>query len=147
MSDPTDGTSSTRETWALAINYITGRKRAERALGFLAETSHLLAASLDYRGALGRVAGLTLGYLADFCSIDLLDEGGALAQVGLGVAAGGVLAGALLVGMTSGAVSAAGGALVVAYSALMLGVCLLACVVPTRRALRVPPTEALRAHG
>jgi predicted permease len=70
-----------------------------------------------------------------------------LAQVGLGVAAGGVLAGALLVGMTSGAVSAAGGALVVAYSALMLGVCLLACVVPTRRALRVPPTEALRAHG
>ncbi|HEX8699787.1 MAG TPA: GAF domain-containing protein [Myxococcaceae bacterium] len=82
-SDPTDGTSSTRETWALAINYITGRKRAERALGFLAETSNLLAASLDYRAALGRVAGLTLGYLADFCSIDLLDEGGALAQVGL----------------------------------------------------------------
>jgi ABC-type antimicrobial peptide transport system permease subunit len=70
-----------------------------------------------------------------------------LAQVGLGVAAGGVLAAALLVGMTGGAVSAAGGALVVAYSAIMLGVCLLACVVPTRRALRVPPTEALRAHG
>ena len=32
------------------------------------------------------------------------------------------------------------------YATLMLGVCLLACVVPTRRALRVEPTEALRAE-
>jgi ABC-type lipoprotein release transport system permease subunit len=30
------------------------------------------------------------------------------------------------------------------YSALMFGVCLLACVGPTRRALRLEPTEALR---
>jgi ABC-type lipoprotein release transport system permease subunit len=29
----------------------------------------------------------------------------------------------------------------------MLGVCLLACVVPTRRALQIQPTEALRADG
>jgi ABC-type antimicrobial peptide transport system permease subunit len=36
-------------------------------------------------------------------------------------------------------------ALLIAYSTAMLGVCLLACVVPTRRALRVQPTEALRA--
>jgi ABC-type lipoprotein release transport system permease subunit len=28
----------------------------------------------------------------------------------------------------------------------MLGVCMLACVVPTRRALRVQPAEALRAE-
>lgn len=40
-----------------------------------------------------------------------------------------------------------GAALFVAYAAVMLGVCLLACVVPTRRALRVEPTEALRADG
>ena len=33
----------------------------------------------------------------------------------------------------------------IGYAALMLGVCLLACVVPTRRALGVQPTEALRA--
>jgi putative ABC transport system permease protein len=32
------------------------------------------------------------------------------------------------------------------YSTLMLGVCLLACVVPTRRALGIQPTEALRAE-
>jgi ABC-type lipoprotein release transport system permease subunit len=37
------------------------------------------------------------------------------------------------------------GALV--YTVLMLGVCLLAVIVPTRRALQVQPTEALRADG
>ena len=32
------------------------------------------------------------------------------------------------------------------YAILMIGVCMLACVVPTMRALRVQPTEALRAE-
>ena len=36
-------------------------------------------------------------------------------------------------------------AMLVAYATFMLGVCLLACVVPTRRALAVEPTSALRA--
>ena len=69
-----------------------------------------------------------------------------LTQVGLGVAGGGVLAGFLFFAMSSDRVSAMGVALLVAYSALMLGVCLLACVVPTGRALRVEPTQALRAE-
>jgi predicted permease len=37
-------------------------------------------------------------------------------------------------------------ALLVGYAIVMLGVCTLACVVPTVRALRVQPTEALRAE-
>ena len=37
-------------------------------------------------------------------------------------------------------------ALLAAYAALMFGVCMLACVVPTRRALRVQPSEALRVE-
>jgi putative ABC transport system permease protein len=32
------------------------------------------------------------------------------------------------------------------YIAVMLSVCLLACIVPLRRALGVEPTEALRAQ-
>jgi putative ABC transport system permease protein len=43
-------------------------------------------------------------------------------------------------GLTSGDV-----VLLIGYAILMLGVCMLACVVPTLRALRVQPTQALRA--
>ena len=35
-------------------------------------------------------------------------------------------------------------AILLAYAAFMSGVCLLACVLPTRRALSVEPTVALR---
>ncbi|HEX2203806.1 MAG TPA: FtsX-like permease family protein, partial [Longimicrobium sp.] len=71
----------------------------------------------------------------------------ALAQVALGVLVGGALTAALTLMVSGGAVSAKGAALVAAHMALMVGVCMLACVEPTRRALRVPPTEALRADG
>jgi ABC-type antimicrobial peptide transport system permease subunit len=37
-------------------------------------------------------------------------------------------------------------AALVGYAILMFGVCAIACVVPTIRALRVQPTEALRAE-
>jgi len=36
---------------------------------------------------------------------------------------------------------------IAAYSAVTLGICLLACVGPTRRALRLEPSEVLRADG
>ena len=62
-----------------------------------------------------------------------------LAQVALGVAAGAVLT--ALVG-DSATPAALAGAL--GYAVLMFGVCLLACIVPTRRALRVEPTVAMR---
>jgi putative ABC transport system permease protein len=67
-----------------------------------------------------------------------------LLQVGIGVVAGGCLTAALAYGLMRGALDARGTALMVAYAALMMGVCMLACVVPTRRVLRIEPTEALR---
>jgi ABC-type antimicrobial peptide transport system permease subunit len=70
-----------------------------------------------------------------------------LAQVGIGIGAGAALVAGVVLLMTGGAVSGMQLLAVVAYAALMLGVSLLACVVPTRRALRVEPTEALRADA
>jgi putative ABC transport system permease protein len=76
----------------------------------------------------------------------------------------GILVGSFLVGLGSvvarnhvpdselGMHTLAGGlsmgqlATLIGYSTLMLGVCLLACIVPTRRALGIQPTEALRAE-
>ena len=72
-----------------------------------------------------------------------------LIQVGLGVIAGGALialAGSIETEMPGlqGDLSLAQFAMVVGYAIFMLGVCFLACVVPTRRALNVEPTIALR---
>ena len=72
-----------------------------------------------------------------------------LIQVGLGVIAGGALialAGTIETEMPGlqGDLSPGEFAIVVAYAIFMLGVCFLACVVPTRRALSVEPTVALR---
>ena len=49
-------------------------------------------------------------------------------------------------GIGSHAAVGGGSAIVTPYAIFMLGVCLLACVVPTRRALSVEPTVALRVE-
>ena len=81
-----------------------------------------------------------------------------LTQVGFGVAAGGLLiaAGAYaLSGLRSdglsrqvgaGVLSLTNIAVLASYVAFMFGVCMVACIVPTWRALRVEPTEALRVE-
>ena len=77
-----------------------------------------------------------------------------LRQVMLGVGAGSVLVGvgAWLLsnseqfrGSPAAAFTLGDGALLMVYAVFMFGVCLLACIVPTMRALGVQPTEALRA--
>ena len=70
-----------------------------------------------------------------------------VAQVALGILAGAGIIAFMLFGMTGGAITLRQTAIVAAYTLLMMAVCLLACVVPTRRALRVPPIEALRAEA
>ena len=67
-----------------------------------------------------------------------------LRQLGLGLVAGTLLV-AFLTGMLKGELPSANQVLTLgAYSLLMTAVCFIACVVPTYRALRVEPTEALR---
>jgi putative ABC transport system permease protein len=76
-------------------------------------------------------------------------------QVSMGIVVGGLLVGAAAAalgnttqfeGIRAPGLSLIDVALLLGYSALMLGVCLIACIVPTARALRVQPTEALRAE-
>jgi hypothetical protein len=82
-----------------------------------------------------------------------------LAQVSTGILVGSILVGlgsvvvrnhqpdtAMGMHTLAGGLSMGQFSMLVGYAALMLGVCMLACIVPTRRALSVQPTEALRAE-
>ena len=67
-----------------------------------------------------------------------------LRQLGMGLLAGTLLVFLLLGGMDDGLPSADQLLFLGGYTAIMIAVCMIACVVPTRRALSVQPTEALR---
>ena len=69
-----------------------------------------------------------------------------LRQVSLGIGFGTLLATTLIFLVFMDLTLAEAG-WIAAYSSVMFAVCLLACVVPTRRALAIQPTEALRADG
>ncbi|MEX2177745.1 MAG: ABC transporter permease [Gemmatimonadaceae bacterium] len=69
-----------------------------------------------------------------------------LRQLGMGLAAGTLLVWALLGGIDGGLPSADQLLFLGGYTAVMAAVCLIACIVPTLRALRVEPTEALRDY-
>ena len=80
-----------------------------------------------------------------------------LTQVGMGIVAGGLLValGALVMSvhvpdqalrLSEARIPLQHVAILVAYAVFMLGVCLLACIVPTRRALRVEPIVAMRVE-
>ncbi len=69
-----------------------------------------------------------------------------LRQLGIGLVAGVVLV-AWMTGMMKSGFPSAGQLLMLGvYAAAMTAVCMIACVVPTRRALAVEPTEALRDY-
>jgi predicted permease len=67
-----------------------------------------------------------------------------LSHVAAGVGAGLLVVSALVLA-SAGAVTPHAFGLLLAYAIIMLAVCAIACAGPTRRALRVQPTEALRA--
>jgi putative ABC transport system permease protein len=70
-----------------------------------------------------------------------------LAQVARGIVAGGILVTLTFAALYQSAPTGAEAALIAAYSILMMAVCLLACIVPTRRALSIEPSRALAADG
>jgi ABC-type antimicrobial peptide transport system permease subunit len=69
---------------------------------------------------------------------------GPLAQVAAGVVAGCGIVGGLLWNVTGG-VTVGDGVRLMLLGAVLAAVCVLACIGPTRRVLRVAPTDALRA--
>jgi putative ABC transport system permease protein len=70
-----------------------------------------------------------------------------LTQVAFGLLVGSAMVAVLTLGTDAWRPSPKQLAVILSYAALMTVVCMLACVVPTRRALAVEPTEALRAEG
>ncbi|HEY7191817.1 MAG TPA: ABC transporter permease [Vicinamibacterales bacterium] len=68
-----------------------------------------------------------------------------LAQIGVGIVVGGAVVSLLFVGMFNSAPAPLEAGLMVAYATLMLAVCLSACIVPIRRALRLEPSQVLRS--
>jgi PAS domain S-box-containing protein len=60
---------------------ITGSKRNEAALAFLAQSSKVLAQLLDVPSTLQRVAGLAVPHFADWCAVDMLGPDGALQRM------------------------------------------------------------------
>src|SRR5688500_2337493 len=67
-------------------------------------------------------------------------------QVAAGIIVGTALIFVLSFGIEGGELSARFIAMILAYSTVMMGVCTLACIVPTRRALSIEPTEALKSE-
>ncbi len=62
---------------------ITARKQTEANLNYLSEASKILASSLDYNKTLASVVELGVPELADWCTVDMLDEKGAVHQLAI----------------------------------------------------------------
>ncbi|HYH08313.1 MAG TPA: ATP-binding protein [Thermoanaerobaculia bacterium] len=64
-----------REIWRGMTLDVTARRNAERNAAFLAQATKVLSASIDYDVTLEQLAQLSVRELADWCTIDLLEDG------------------------------------------------------------------------
>src|SRR5262249_11972605 len=60
----------------VALRDITDQKRIENEQRFLAEVGAVLTSTLDYEETLTNIAQLAVRDLADFCSVDVVDQDG-----------------------------------------------------------------------
>ncbi|ABA22384.1 multi-sensor hybrid histidine kinase [Trichormus variabilis ATCC 29413] len=60
---------------------ITERKQAEDALRYIAQTSNTLSSSLDYEQTLAQIAKISVPQLADWCSIDIINQDGSIRRL------------------------------------------------------------------
>ncbi len=57
------------------VRDVTAQRRSEERLRFLAEASSILSSSLDYQATLSRVAESAVPELADWCAVDIVEQG------------------------------------------------------------------------
>jgi PAS domain S-box-containing protein len=62
-------------------DYLWANETAEIRLKFLADASQLLSSSLDYETTLSNVAHLSVPVCADWCAIDIFEEGGRIKRL------------------------------------------------------------------
>ena len=60
---------------------ITQRKQAEERLRYIAQISSVLSTSLDYEETLEQIAKISVPQLADWCSVDILNEDGSICRL------------------------------------------------------------------
>ncbi|HEX8774503.1 MAG TPA: PAS domain S-box protein [Pyrinomonadaceae bacterium] len=67
--------------WFGTSTDIDDQKRAEESLRFIVEASEILSESLDYESTLASVARLAVPRLADWCAVDMLEQGQTLRRL------------------------------------------------------------------
>jgi PAS domain S-box-containing protein len=65
----------------IVLRDVTRQRRDEDEHKFLAEVGAALASTLDYEETLTRVAELAVRKLADFCAVDVVDDGGTVSRL------------------------------------------------------------------
>lgn len=68
---------TTAELYAEQRNLTAAADDGRRRVSFLAEASKILASSLDYDTTLANVAKLAVGQIADWCTVDVIEQGNA----------------------------------------------------------------------
>ncbi|HLL60485.1 MAG TPA: ATP-binding protein [Candidatus Nitrosocosmicus sp.] len=68
--------------WGTQVD-ITEQKKHESALHFLAEASKVLSSSLEYQATLKSVANLAITYIADWCTVSMVEDNGTLTRLAL----------------------------------------------------------------
>ena len=67
--------------WVSVQEDVTSEREVERGQQFLEESTRLLSGSLDYHATLRALTRHCTTFLADYCSVDVVDDGGEIVRV------------------------------------------------------------------
>jgi hypothetical protein len=81
MSNPLRDPDGELVATITVIEDVTALKSAEARTRMLAESGRILVSSLDYEETLRNIARLAVPHLADWCAVDLIDDGGSPRRV------------------------------------------------------------------